>query len=190
MSCKVAIDFKVRHSEMERSPPRRRSAMPWTQSRRVANGRTCLAHASVRMAPRARSNIVFLRRRRSRALSLGRRDRLRAGTATSAFIHHEIVPRIRKLPEAQTRSSDLFHDITSQHLLAGTQRGDICRYDTHVARKSVAEWKQIVSSGNKNGIGAIEKGFHEQYVRTRHDIIQRSRSLSLLSILRPASLAA
>jgi len=148
--------------------------------RRVANGRTCLAHASVRMAPRARSNIVFLRRRRSRALSLGRRDRLRAETATTACIHHEIVPRIRRLPEAQTRSPDLFHDITSQHLLAGTRRGDICRYDTRVARKSVAEWKQIVSSGNKNGIGAIEKGFHEQYVRTRHDIIQRSRSLSSL----------
>ena len=55
---------------------------------------------------------------------------------------------------------------TSHHLVAGTQRGDIRRYDTRAARKPVAEWKQIVPTGNKNGVGALEKGFHEQYVRT------------------------
>jgi ribosome biogenesis protein NSA1 len=54
---------------------------------------------------------------------------------------------------------------TSQHLLAGTQRGDIRRYDTRVARKPVAEWKQIVPTGRNSGVGVIENGFHEQYVR-------------------------
>ena len=49
----------------------------------------------------------------------------------------------------------------SQQLLAGTQRGAVRRYDTRVARKPVAEWKQIVPNG---GIGCIEKGFHEQCV--------------------------
>ena len=51
---------------------------------------------------------------------------------------------------------------TSQQLLAGTQRGDVRRYDTRVARKPVAEWKQIVPNG---GIGGIEKGLHEQCAR-------------------------
>jgi ribosome biogenesis protein NSA1 len=50
---------------------------------------------------------------------------------------------------------------THQHLLAGTQRGDIRRYDTRAARKPVAEWKRIVPAGSNNGIGTIEKGFHE-----------------------------
>ena len=56
---------------------------------------------------------------------------------------------------------------TSQQLLAGTQRGDVRRYDTRVARKPVAEWKQIVPKGGNSGIGSIEKGLHEQYVMTR-----------------------
>jgi len=54
--------------------------------------------------------------------------------------------------------------MTSQQLLAGTQRGDVRRYDTRVARKPVAEWKQIVPKGGNNGIARIEKGLHEQYV--------------------------
>lgn len=48
---------------------------------------------------------------------------------------------------------------TSQQLVAGTQRGDVRRYDTRAARKPVAEWKQI-SKGN--GIGAVGKGHNEQ----------------------------
>jgi len=56
---------------------------------------------------------------------------------------------------------------TSHHLLAGTQRGDLRRYDTRAARKPVAEWKQIVpAAGSNSGIGGVEKGFHEQYVQT------------------------
>ena len=54
---------------------------------------------------------------------------------------------------------------TSQHLLTGTQRGIVRRYDTRVARKPVAEWKQIVPTSGNSGIGGIEKGFHEQYAR-------------------------
>jgi ribosome biogenesis protein NSA1 len=53
---------------------------------------------------------------------------------------------------------------TSQQLIAGTQRGDVRCYDTRVARKPVAEWKQIVPKGGNSGIGSIEKGLHEQYV--------------------------
>jgi ribosome biogenesis protein NSA1 len=52
---------------------------------------------------------------------------------------------------------------TSQQLLAGTQRGDIRRYDTRVARKPVAEWKQVAPAGSMSGIGGIEKGLDEQY---------------------------
>jgi hypothetical protein len=48
---------------------------------------------------------------------------------------------------------------TPQQLLAGTQRGDVRRYDTRTARKPVAEWKQIAKG---NGIGGVEKGFHEK----------------------------
>jgi ribosome biogenesis protein NSA1 len=50
---------------------------------------------------------------------------------------------------------------TPQLILAGTQRGDVRRYDTRAARKPVAEWTQI-SKGN--GIGGVEKGYHEQCV--------------------------
>jgi ribosome biogenesis protein NSA1 len=52
---------------------------------------------------------------------------------------------------------------TSQQLLAGTQRGDVRRYDTRM-RKPVAEWRQIAPKG---GIGSIEKGLYEQCVMTR-----------------------
>ncbi|KAI0256903.1 hypothetical protein BJV78DRAFT_316372 [Lactifluus subvellereus] len=50
---------------------------------------------------------------------------------------------------------------TPQQLLAGTQRGDVRRYDTRAARKPVVEWKQIAKG---NGIGGVEKGFHENEV--------------------------
>lgn len=71
---------------------------------------------------------------------------------------------------------------TSQQLVAGTQRGDVRRYDTRAARKPVAEWKQI-SKGN--GIGAVGKGHNEQcgtsplflslsdYRPNAHDLTQR-----------------
>lgn len=50
---------------------------------------------------------------------------------------------------------------TSQQLVAGTQRGDVRRYDTRAARKPVAEWEQI-SKGN--GIGAVAKGQNEHEI--------------------------
>ena len=63
-----------------------------------------IAHASMLMAPRARWNDVLLRRRRSRALSLGRRGRLCAEIATTACNHeHRIAPTTPKHQEAQTQ---------------------------------------------------------------------------------------
>ncbi|KAI0302244.1 hypothetical protein BC826DRAFT_987995 [Russula brevipes] len=54
---------------------------------------------------------------------------------------------------------------TSQQLLAGTQRGDIRRYDTRAARKPVAEWKQIVpAAASHSGVGGVQKGFHDNEV--------------------------
>jgi len=53
---------------------------------------------------------------------------------------------------------------TSRQLLAGTQCGDVRCYGSRVARKPVAEWKQIASKGGNSGIGSIEKGSHKQYV--------------------------
>ncbi|KAI9446233.1 hypothetical protein H4582DRAFT_2107980 [Lactarius indigo] len=47
---------------------------------------------------------------------------------------------------------------TPQHLVAGTQRGNVRRYDTRAARKPVAEWKQICKG---NGIGAVAKGHND-----------------------------
>jgi ribosome biogenesis protein NSA1 len=63
---------------------------------------------------------------------------------------------------------------TSQQLLAGTQRGDIRRYDTRAARKPVAEWKQIVpAAASHSGVGGVQKGFHDKYVccETRDPVI-------------------
>ncbi|KAI0273394.1 hypothetical protein BC834DRAFT_928522 [Gloeopeniophorella convolvens] len=48
-----------------------------------------------------------------------------------------------------------------QHLLAGTQRGDVRRYDTRAARRPVAEWAQLAKG---SGIGAVAAGFHEHEV--------------------------
>jgi hypothetical protein len=48
---------------------------------------------------------------------------------------------------------------TPQLIVAGTLHGDVRRYDMRVAQKPVAEWTQIAKG---NGIGCVEKGFHEQ----------------------------
>ncbi|KAI0797681.1 hypothetical protein C8Q75DRAFT_801608 [Abortiporus biennis] len=52
---------------------------------------------------------------------------------------------------------------SNQHLLVGTQFGDVRRYDTRAARRPVANWKGI---GKTGGIQVIEKGIseHEAYV--------------------------
>ncbi|KAN0112129.1 hypothetical protein V8E52_007869 [Russula decolorans] len=65
---------------------------------------------------------------------------------------------------------------TSQQLLAGTQRGDVRRYDTRVARKPVAEWKQIVPKGGNSGIASIEKGVHE------HEVFVADQTSNLFAI--------
>ena len=86
---------------LERRPPPHTVEQPHG-CRAVANG--SLAHASMLMAPRARRNDVLLRRRRGRALSLGRRGRLCAETSTAACNHqHRIAPTTRKHQEAQTQ---------------------------------------------------------------------------------------
>ncbi|CCL99152.1 uncharacterized protein FIBRA_01167 [Fibroporia radiculosa] len=49
------------------------------------------------------------------------------------------------------------------HILAGTQQGNVRRYDTRAARRPVADWKGIAKIG---GISTIEKGHdeHEAFV--------------------------
>ncbi|KAN0140840.1 WD40-repeat-containing domain protein [Lactarius tabidus] len=62
---------------------------------------------------------------------------------------------------------------TPQQIVAGTQRGDVRRYDTRAARKPVAEWKQI-SKGN--GIGSIAKGHNE------HEVFASDQTSSLFAV--------
>lgn len=62
---------------------------------------------------------------------------------------------------------------TPQQLVAGTQRGDVRRYDTRAARKPVAEWKQICKG---NGIGAIAKGHNE------HEVFVSDQTSSLFAV--------
>lgn len=49
--------------------------------------------------------------------------------------------------------------LSNQHLLTGTQLGNIRRYDTRAARKPVADWKDI---GKIGGVSAVETGLNEQ----------------------------
>jgi len=63
---------------------------------------------------------------------------------------------------------------TPQQLVAGTQRGDVRRYDTRAARKPVAEWKQI-SKGN--GIGAVAKGHNNE-----HEVFVSDQTSSLFAV--------
>lgn len=46
----------------------------------------------------------------------------------------------------------------NHHLLAGTHMGHVRRYDTRVARKPVADWRDIVKAG---GVKNVEAGFQE-----------------------------
>lgn len=46
-----------------------------------------------------------------------------------------------------------------QHILVGTQLGDVRRYDTRAARRPVANFTGIAKVG---GIGSVEDGTHEQ----------------------------
>jgi hypothetical protein len=94
--------------------------------------------------------------------------------ALNSTSHHTRLPppRLRQVANDSLSLRQPVHNTcltyisaTSQHLLAGTQRGVVRRYDTRVARKPVAEWKQIVPTSGNSGIGGIEKGFHEQYAR-------------------------
>ncbi|KAI0341727.1 hypothetical protein BDW22DRAFT_1332193 [Trametopsis cervina] len=50
---------------------------------------------------------------------------------------------------------------SQQHILVGTQFGDVRRYDTRAARRPVSNWKGI---GKVGGIGAIENGLTEHQV--------------------------
>ena len=49
--------------------------------------------------------------------------------------------------------------LSNQHLLTGTQLGNVRRYDTRAARKPVADWKEI---GKIGGVRTVEKGLNEQ----------------------------
>ncbi|GJE87198.1 hypothetical protein PsYK624_032810 [Phanerochaete sordida] len=50
---------------------------------------------------------------------------------------------------------------SQQHILVGTQLGDVRRYDTRAARRPVSNFKCIAKVG---GIGAVENGTHEHQV--------------------------
>jgi len=53
--------------------------------------------------------------------------------------------------------------MTQHHLLAGTQLGDLRRYDTRAARRPVAIWNDV---GKVGGVKVVEKGFaeHEAFI--------------------------
>ncbi|KAH9066430.1 hypothetical protein EDB87DRAFT_1679166 [Lactarius vividus] len=77
------------------------------------------------------------------------------------------------LPLAPVHNTCLSYLSTPQQLVAGTQRGDVRRYDTRAARKPVAEWKQICKG---NGIGAIAKGHNE------HEVFVSDQTSSLFAV--------
>ncbi|KAJ7109325.1 WD40-repeat-containing domain protein [Mycena epipterygia] len=58
------------------------------------------------------------------------------------------------------RITSLTYLSSSNHLLTGTQFGDVRRYDTR-ARRPVSNWKGV---GNRGGIKVMEKGFAEHEV--------------------------
>ncbi|TCD64435.1 hypothetical protein EIP91_004080 [Steccherinum ochraceum] len=62
---------------------------------------------------------------------------------------------------------------SNQHLLVGTQFGDVRRYDTRVARKPVSNWKGI---GKTGGIGVVEVGLHE------HEVFVSDRGCNLFAL--------
>ena len=47
----------------------------------------------------------------------------------------------------------------SHHIIAGTRLGSVRRYDTRVARKPVADWKDI---GRIGGVKTVQRGNFEQ----------------------------
>ncbi len=53
---------------------------------------------------------------------------------------------------------------SQQHLLVGTQFGDVRRYDTRAARRPVENWKGVAKVG---AVGVIEKGLSEQCVHSK-----------------------
>ncbi|KAF8268881.1 hypothetical protein EI94DRAFT_1771451 [Lactarius quietus] len=67
----------------------------------------------------------------------------------------------------------LAHHTAIGSLVAGTQRGDVRRYDTRAARKPVAEWKQIAKG---NGIGAVANGYNE------HEVFVSDQTSSLFAV--------
>lgn len=56
------------------------------------------------------------------------------------------------------------------HLLAGTQAGNVRRYDTRAARRPVADWKGI---GKVGGVSIVEKGLSEKQVFANPKITSR-----------------
>jgi len=102
----------------ERRPPPHSAVMRRGRGARAASNDR-LAHTSVRMAPRARRDHVRLRRRRSRALRLGRRGRICAKATTLATT---TTAPIRKLQEAQTP----LRDAPSRRAVASKKRMYIC----------------------------------------------------------------
>lgn len=49
---------------------------------------------------------------------------------------------------------------STTHLLAGTELGDVRRYDTRAGRRPIAEFKAI---GRVGGVNAMKKGLNDKY---------------------------
>ncbi|KAI0695930.1 hypothetical protein BC835DRAFT_1406096 [Cytidiella melzeri] len=62
---------------------------------------------------------------------------------------------------------------SQQHLLVGTQFGDVRRYDTRTARRPVSNWKGI---GKTGGIGTVKNGLNE------HQVFVSDRGSSLYAL--------
>ncbi|PSS06885.1 hypothetical protein PHLCEN_2v3513 [Hermanssonia centrifuga] len=62
---------------------------------------------------------------------------------------------------------------SQQHLLVGTQFGDVRRYDTRAARRPVENWKGVAKVG---AVGVIEKGLSE------HEIFVSDRGCNLFAL--------
>lgn len=62
----------------------------------------------------------------------------------------------------------------THHIIAGTQFGDLRRYDTRAARRPVSDWKV----GKVGGIKAVVKGMSEQYVNLPLHIYQDSPKMN------------
>ncbi|KAK7467089.1 hypothetical protein VKT23_004149 [Stygiomarasmius scandens] len=71
------------------------------------------------------------------------------------------------------RITSLTYLSSDNHLLTGTQLGDVRRYDTRAARRPVTEWKSVAKLG---GVKTVERGLNE------HEVFVSDGGTSLYSL--------